>query len=455
MSIESFLPLPLNTFGSWVTLLDPSDVPPGLSPNLADVEFFPGGVRTRAGLASQFAVLAGAPQVNGVKTYITTNLVERLLALDSLGNLYKETSPGVLSLAASVIEPNMFLASTTIFGREYMALSNGELGQDLPRQYDDSNLDRVSQIGPAEGPAVADSTTSGSISPGVHQCSVVFVTRQGYWTAPSALVSWTAAGNLAVNVTKIPTGPSNVVQRLLTFTASGGASFYHVPATMVINDNTTTSLTVDFTDTILLSGTSMDYLFGEIELPEQLGVIDYVERLFWWGERAKMDNWRNPTFDGGWDASGNGRPLGWQLDPTFGPGGSREPNDVVWGDAFKITADASTAVRGLISQGAITDTSGDPLCVNVTDYSVRARIKRSAGLTAGTLRINAFSPTQGQIGSGLAVTVVQAGTSYQEFSAQLFGPQASLPSDLILRVYADGTPSPSGEFFWWITLKYF
>ena len=447
MSIESFSPLPLNVFGSWVTLLDPSDVPPGLSPNLADVEFFPGGVRTRAGLAPQFPVLGGAPQVNGLKTYVTTNLVQRLMALDSLGNLYKETSPGVLSLAASAIEPNTFLASTTHFGREYMAFSDGELGRDLPRQYDDSNLDRVSQIGPAEGPAVANSSSAGSISPGVHQCSVVFVTRQGYWTAPSAPVSWTAAGNLAVNVTNIPTGPANVVQRLLAFTASGGASFYHVPATMAINDNTTTSLTVDFTDTILLSGTSMDYLFGQIELPEQLGVIDYAERLFWWGERANMDNWRNLTFDGGWDASGDGRPLGWQLDPTFGPGGSREPGDVVWGDAYKITADGTTAVRGLISQSAIADSLGNPLCAKNTDYSVRARIKRSAGLTAGTLRINAFSATQGQIGTGLAVAAVQAGNSYQEFSAQLFPAQPSLPSDLTLRVYADGTPSPNGEFF--------
>ncbi len=447
MSIESFSPLPLNTFGSLITLLDPSDVPPGLSPNLVDVEFFPGGVRTRPGLASQFPVLGGAPQVNGLKTYITTNLVQRLLALDSLGNLYKETSPGVLSAAASIIQPNMYLASTTHFGREYMAFSDGALGQDLPRQYDDSNFDRVSQIGPAEGPGVANSATAGSISPGVHQCCVIFVTRQGYWTPPSPPVSWTAAGNLAVNVTNIPTGPANVVKRLLAFTASGGASFYHVPATMAINDNTTTSLTVDFTDTILLSGTSMDYLFGQIELPEQLGVIDYAERLFWWGERANMDNWRNLTFDGGWDASGNGRPLGWQLDPTFGAGGSRESNDIVWGDAYKITGDGATAVRGLITQGAITDVAGDPLCVINTDYSVRARVKRSPGLTAGALRINAFSPTQGQVGAGISVTAVQAGNSYLEFSAQLFGPQVSLPSDLQLRVYADDTPGPSGEFF--------
>jgi hypothetical protein len=373
MSIESFSPLPLNVFGTWVTLLDPSDVPAGMSPSLGDVEFFPGGVRTRPGLVSQFPVLAGTPQINGVKTYATTNLIQRFLALDSLGDLYKESTPGVLSLAASGVIPSALLASATQFGREYMAFSDGLMGQDLPRQYDDTNLDRVSQVGPAEGPTVADLTTTGNISPGVHQCSVIFVTRQGYWTAPSPPFSWTAVGGKQAIVTNIPTGPSNIVQRLLSFTGSGGDTFYQVPATMTINDNSTTSLVVDFTDTILLGGVSMDYLFSQIELPNQLGVVPYVERLFWWGERAKMDNWRNLSFDGGWDPTGSGRPLGWILDPSFGAGATREPSKVVWGDALRIVADGVTAERGYISQNAITDVNGDPLLLNNTDYSVRAR----------------------------------------------------------------------------------
>ena len=448
MSIESFSPLPLNVFGTWVTLLDPSDVPAGMSPSLGDVEFFPGGVRTRPGLVSQFPALTGTPQINGVKTYATTNLIQRFLVLDSLGNLYKETAPGVLSLAASGIIPNALMASATQFGREYIALSDGLMGRDLPRQYDDNNFDRVSQIGPAEGPALADTVATGTISPGVHQCSVIFVTRQGYWTAPSPPVSWTASGGKQVNVTNIPTGPSNVVQRLLAFTGSGGATFYQVPATMTINDNTTTSLVVDFTDTILLSGVSVDYLFSQIELPNQLGVVPYVERLFWWGERAKMDNWRNLSFDGGWDASGSGRPLGWVLDPSFGAGATREPLNAVWGDAFRILADGVTAERGYISQNAITDVNGDPLLLHNTDYSVRVRIARSSGLTTGTLRVNAFSPTAGQIATGLAVTAAQVTTAYTEFTVDLFAPQTTLPPDLTLRVYADGVPGPSGESFY-------
>ena len=448
MSVETFAPIPLTTFGSWMTLLDPSDVSPGMSPDARDVEFFPGGVRTRPGLVSVYPALGGTPAITGLKTYITTNLVQRLLALDSLGNLFKETSPGQLSIVASVISPGLFLASTTHFGREYMAFSNTTLGEDMPRQYDDIHFDRVSQIGPAEGPSVADAVDAGNISPGAHQCVVIFVTRQGYWTMPSPPVTWTAVGGKKVNVTNIPTGPSNIVQRLLAFTGAGGATFFQVPATMTINDNVTTSLEVDFDDTILLAGVSMDDLFANVELPDQLGVIAYSDRLFWWGERAKMPNWRNLSFDGGWDASGNGRPLGWQFGATFSAGGSRESSDVVWGDAYRITADGSTISRGVIQQAALTDTDGNPLLQTNTDYSVRARVKRTANLTQGTFRISCFSVTRGFFGTGMAVGALSASATYQEFTAELMPSQTGpLPSDLMLQVYADGTPTPNGEAF--------
>ncbi len=451
MSVESFFPIPLGTFGGLITLLDPADVPPGMSPALGDVEFFAGGVRTRAGTVSQFAPLAGGVSLNGLKTYITANLLQRLLAFDSSGNLFKETSPGVLGLVAAPGTPNLFLASDTLFGREYMAFSDSLLGQDLPRQFDDTYFDRVSQVGPGAGPTVADASASGNISAGVHQVSVIFVTRQGFWTAPSPPVSWTAAGGKQATLTNIPTGPSNIVARYLAFTAAGGADFYQVPATMTLNDNTTTSLTLDFDDTILLSGVSMDEQFNQIELPNQLGVIGYSDRLFWWGERAKMSNWNNITFDGGWNlAGGTGGsdvPLGWTSDPTSGAGGSRESSDVVWGDAYRITSNGAGVALGMIAQSAVTDPFGNPLLAANTDYSIRARVQRSSNLAQGTLRINCFSPTAGAIGVGLAIPALTATTSYVEYTAELIPPQAAIPSDMVLRVYADGTPGPSGESF--------
>ena len=123
-----------------------------MSPNLADVEFFPGGVRTRAGLVSQFAALGGAVGVNGLKTYITSNLINRLLVFDSLGNLYKEATPGTLGLVATGGTPNLYLTSTTLFGREYMAFSDSLLGQDLRVNSTTHFLTASVKLGLGKGP---------------------------------------------------------------------------------------------------------------------------------------------------------------------------------------------------------------------------------------------------------------------------------------------------------------
>src|SRR5437016_3384966 len=48
------------------------------------------------------------------------------------------------------------LIPATLFGREYLAISDGKTGNDLPRQFDDTNFDRVSQSGPGAGPTVID-----------------------------------------------------------------------------------------------------------------------------------------------------------------------------------------------------------------------------------------------------------------------------------------------------------
>jgi hypothetical protein len=64
--------------------------------------------------------------------------------LDSNGNLYKETTPGTLATVAMDLAQNSYASSTTIFGREYIAMSDGKVGDDLPRQFDDTNFDRVS-----------------------------------------------------------------------------------------------------------------------------------------------------------------------------------------------------------------------------------------------------------------------------------------------------------------------
>ncbi len=283
----------------------------------------------------------------------------------------------------------------------------------------------------------------------------MFQTRQGYLTAPGPATTWTASGGKRTIVTNIPTGPSNVVARILCFTGAGGDSFFYVggggtlfTGNMIISDNTTTSLAVDFSDAILLAGTNVDNMFRLIELGDCAGVIDYSERLFWWGERNKLNNFLNLGFDGGFSGPSLPHyPLGWVPDPTFAPGGTDEEVFVVWGAAYSIVGNGTTAVRGLITQTAVQDSFGAARIQPNTDYTVRAHCAINSTLTQGTLHVHLFSLSAGINTTGLQLTAAQLTTSYAEFSADLTTPLTTIPSDLVLRVYADGTPTLNGQFY--------
>src|SRR5690349_13965019 len=101
MSVAGFIDAPLDIFGGLVTDMQPGDLPLGVSPDCQDVAFAAGSVRTRPGLQSVFAPIAGNPTINYLKTYITPAEAERMLALDSNGVLWEEETPGVLTQLAA------------------------------------------------------------------------------------------------------------------------------------------------------------------------------------------------------------------------------------------------------------------------------------------------------------------------------------------------------------------
>src|SRR5271155_3690937 len=156
MSTLGSFDAPIEIFSGLVTDMSPADLPHGVSPDCQDVVFSDGNVMTRPGLQALFGPLAGNPTINYLKTYETLNATLRTMALDANGILYKETTPGTLSSIATGLAVNSYANSTTLFGREYLAISDGRTGNDLPRQYDDTNFDRVSQCGPGAGPSVVD-----------------------------------------------------------------------------------------------------------------------------------------------------------------------------------------------------------------------------------------------------------------------------------------------------------
>src|SRR6185437_5896342 len=147
---------PLDLVSGLHTEIAAPDCPNGISPLCGDVEFAPGAVRSRRALRRLYAPRA-ATNVMSVGTFRQPNGNPLNLSLYSDGKLYQEdvaAAPGVITEIASVT-PGCRFKMVNAFGRAYMAFSDGKVGTDVPRQYDGTNFDRLTQDGPGAPPTSA------------------------------------------------------------------------------------------------------------------------------------------------------------------------------------------------------------------------------------------------------------------------------------------------------------
>lgn len=176
------------------------------------------------------------------------------------------------------------------------------------------------------------------ITAGVKQGSVFFITRNGDVTRPAPPVTFTVPSNCgAILVTHIPVGPENVVARGITFTESGqngvaGANFYfydtpvsfeidginYTSAALIIQDNTSTTATLAFSDAVLLASDEIDVpgnnYFNLIELGNLVWMFQYASRMLYGLCQSKIQNLLNMSFDGGYQPTYSSQfpmPAGW------------------------------------------------------------------------------------------------------------------------------------------------
>jgi hypothetical protein len=307
------------------------------------------------------------------------------------------------------------------------------------------------QLGPDETLSFTTApilTIIGQSSPGTHQFVVFYENADGQQTAPSTIISAEAQGNGQLyQFSNLPIGPSGTTARIIAGTASGGDSFFYLsPVTTAsqdgngpsivtgteIQDNTTTSVTIDFSDATLLSGQAIDIvgnnLFAQVRLDPCCGVFTYSSRLFWWGEINNRKNMQNLGFD----AAAGTTPAYWDASAGDGTG------TLVAGDRFGgFFYRMPTGGNALIQQSVYQDQFGGTILEPGTAYYVRI-LARVGVATSGTLNFRMHSPS-GAASDVTGILDVATFTTDWAWCVTSFTTPDIIPSDYVLQVFLSGT----------------
>ena len=314
------------------------------------------------------------------------------------------------------------------------------------------------QYGPnATTTAMGTVTPFGQCAPGIHLAQVLWLTRQGLVSAPSPPVSFIANGGQYVNVANIPLGPPNVIARIIAFTGAQPnvpgelPPFFYIPVpgqlegqtvstATQINDNSTTTTILDFSDNTLFAAIGISIVgnrpANQIVLDGALGFAYFDSRVYTFGQRNCIQNLLNMHFGGG---SAFGNPLGWTV-PANSVGGAFSVGE--WGGEWAVSAGSGDTLgtSGLIEQGAYEDAYGDPIAEPNTLYKVRIQAGSITGTAANLSLVFKLS----SVATGFSATATILGTSFSAWQIANFGyfeatftarTPINIPTDLLLSFY--------------------
>lgn len=250
-------------------------------------------------------------EVARIYTYVRYDNEQRILALDTLGNIYDCGAVNPLNPVLSIPEMTDF-AFANVAGRAYISPHDGVHGLEDEFLYvylgDGNAARKAGGKGPVgnNGFAAASSATLGNVEPGVHIFAVVYETDSGFLTRlgpiednaeyndpETKIVDFFAEAQVflsdkTISLTNVPISPDSFVKKrhivatkaipLSIYTGNRqGYEFFFVPEGN-IEDNTTTTKDVNFYDADLLESAS--YLFDLLsEIPAFANLGIYHNRL--------------------------------------------------------------------------------------------------------------------------------------------------------------------------------
>ena len=300
-------------------------------------------------------------------------------------------------------------------------------------------------------------TPFGQAAPGLHLFQVLWLTRQGAIPAPSPFGTVILNGGQYVSVSNIPIGPPSVIARILAFTGAQPdvpgvlPPFFYIPVTpqlegqiigtsTVINDNTSTTAFLDFSDNTLFAATGISIpgnnLANQIVLDGALTFSTYLSRLLTNGQRNVIQNLLNLGFEGGYNANSPNSPLGWGTSQ-----GSGALVDAHFGVAWQVSIlDIGEPYGGIVQSGYL-DAYGDPIFVGNQTYSIRFwAVTNGAAFIAGFAPVVRFEISSASTGFFSLANVnlgnpTQAAYYEADFSAPL---PTDVPSDLVFSMVVEG-----------------
>lgn len=263
-----------------------------------------GEVRTREGLSAGPSLGYANGRVLRFQNIFSTvgpNVIT--LILDDAGKLYTYSAragDNATTARLTVAGATDFVA-IQMLGKIYIAFSNGLAGLSgvnlkvfIPHATTITS-DEFRDAGgaaPSTGLAAADGAASTLMNAGDYQITYCYITTSGHYTIPATPITYTSPGAVKISASSIDNGPSGTAGKQILITKAGETEFFFLPSEFggVINDNTTTTATLDFDDTTDLVD-SADYLFDQLAIiPAPLNLDEYHACLITMGEIAPNDS---------------------------------------------------------------------------------------------------------------------------------------------------------------------
>lgn len=242
--------VPLDVFGSWVTEVPPEAVPENISPDCADVAFVPGQVGSRACTD----IVLGQPfPAGGTGGFIPTVVYAKSFKLPTgaIQNLYFDSN-GVFYVEYLTLTPGQYTVlftstpgstckSITQFGREYIAISDGLHGAEVPLQWDGTLLRRYTCDGPAAPPTIA----SLALAPSQMAADPNTLSRNANTVTANTATPHSLKVGYQAQISNVPDSNSTTVNQVMETTSAtasgdwqaGGGGTYET-----INEPVTTAL---------------------------------------------------------------------------------------------------------------------------------------------------------------------------------------------------------------------